>query len=221
MRGGTIVGEREVIFAGNNEVITPPIPRKPKELFAVGAVNAAVFMSGKGPGLTRHVRFGLEKDGTDHGHNRNQHGQQYHMVTLQGSPATTVAEVSDTHRELDINIDMISMPPNHGANATLSFTISDQDLIEVLSFANTLKTETGIKVIVSSVNHKISVYDPQMKNTPGMAARVNSAPSPQATPTSASSRRPPKSREISSRHRSGIDDTVLEAIEEAVNAKYF
>ena len=67
------------------------------------------------------------------------------------------------------------MPPNHGANAGLSFTISDQDLIEVLSFANTLKTETGIKVIVSSVNHKISVYDPQMKNTPGMAARVFSA----------------------------------------------
>ena len=90
------------------------------------------------------------------------------LVTLQGSPATTgfMAEVFERIAELDINIDMISMPPNHGANAGLSFTISDQDLIEVLSFANTLKTETGIKVIVSSVNHKISVYDPQMKNTP-------------------------------------------------------
>ena len=49
------------------------------------------------------------------------------LVTLQGSPATTgfMAEVFERIAELDINIDMISMPPNHGANAGLSFTISD------------------------------------------------------------------------------------------------
>ena len=137
------------------------------------------------------------------------------LVTLQGSPATTgfMAEVFERIAELDINIDMISMPPNHGANAGLSFTISDQDLIEVLSFANTLKTETGIKVIVSSVNHKISVYDPQMKNTPGMAARVFSA-------IAASIRLITTSEvEISLLVTEADYDTVLEAIEEAANAK--
>lgn len=51
VRGGNIVGEHEVIFAGNNEVITLSHSAQSKELFAVGAVNAAVFMSGKGPGL--------------------------------------------------------------------------------------------------------------------------------------------------------------------------
>lgn len=51
VRGGTIVGEHEVIFAGNNEVITLSHSAQSKELFAVGAVNAAVFMSGKGSGL--------------------------------------------------------------------------------------------------------------------------------------------------------------------------
>ena len=51
VRFGTIVGEHEVIFAGNNEVITLSHSAQSKELFAVGAVNAAVFMSGKGPGL--------------------------------------------------------------------------------------------------------------------------------------------------------------------------
>ena len=40
-----------MIFAGNNEVITLSHSAQSKELFAVGAVNAAVFMSGKGPGL--------------------------------------------------------------------------------------------------------------------------------------------------------------------------
>jgi len=99
------------------------------------------------------------------------------LITLQGSPATTsfIADALTRISELDINIDMISMPPNHGANAGLSFTIDDDDLIKILAFTKTLKEETGIKVIVSSVNHKISVYDPAMKNTPGMAARVFNA----------------------------------------------
>ena len=51
VRGGTIVGEHEVIFAGNHEVITLSHSAQSKELFATGAVNAAVYMCGKGPGL--------------------------------------------------------------------------------------------------------------------------------------------------------------------------
>ena len=51
VRGGTIVGEHEVVFAGNHEVITLSHSAQSKELFATGAVNAAVYMCGKGPGL--------------------------------------------------------------------------------------------------------------------------------------------------------------------------
>lgn len=51
VRGGTIVGEHEVVFAGNHEVITLSHSAQSKELFATGAVNAAVYMCSKGPGL--------------------------------------------------------------------------------------------------------------------------------------------------------------------------
>ena len=51
VRGGTIVGEHQVIFAGQSEVITLSHSAQSKELFAAGAVNAAVFMAGKVPGL--------------------------------------------------------------------------------------------------------------------------------------------------------------------------
>lgn len=51
VRGGTIVGEHQVIFAGQHEVITLSHSAQSKELFASGAVNAAVFMSCKAPGL--------------------------------------------------------------------------------------------------------------------------------------------------------------------------
>lgn len=51
VRGGTIVGEHDVIFAGRDEIITLSHSARSKEIFAVGAVNAAVFMADKQSGL--------------------------------------------------------------------------------------------------------------------------------------------------------------------------
>ncbi len=51
VRGGTIVGEHEIIFAGRDEIITLSHSARSKEIFAVGAVNAAVFMCGKPAGI--------------------------------------------------------------------------------------------------------------------------------------------------------------------------
>lgn len=51
VRGGTIVGEHEIIFAGNDEVISLSHTASSKEVFAVGAIKAAKFLSKKMPGL--------------------------------------------------------------------------------------------------------------------------------------------------------------------------
>lgn len=51
VRGGTIVGEHDVIFAGHDETITLSHCAQSKEVFAVGSVNAALFIAGKAPGL--------------------------------------------------------------------------------------------------------------------------------------------------------------------------
>lgn len=51
VRGGNIVGDHEIIFAGHDEVITLSHSAYSKEVFAVGAVNAAVFLKGRTPGL--------------------------------------------------------------------------------------------------------------------------------------------------------------------------
>ena len=51
IRGGTIVGEHEILFAGRDEVISLKHEAHSKQVFAVGAVNAAVFLSGKEAGL--------------------------------------------------------------------------------------------------------------------------------------------------------------------------
>ncbi len=57
VRGGTIVGEHDVIFAGKDEVITFNHTAYSKAIFGKGAVSAAKFLAGKTPGLytMKHV----------------------------------------------------------------------------------------------------------------------------------------------------------------------
>lgn len=51
IRGGTIVGEHDVIFAGHDEVITLSHSAASKSVFAEGSINAAVYLSDKPAGL--------------------------------------------------------------------------------------------------------------------------------------------------------------------------
>ena len=51
IRGGTIVGEHEVIFAGHDEVVSIKHEAHSKEVFAIGSINAAVFMKDKKSGM--------------------------------------------------------------------------------------------------------------------------------------------------------------------------
>lgn len=51
IRGGTIVGEHDVIFAGHDEVITLSHSAASKSVFAEGSINAAIYLSDKPAGL--------------------------------------------------------------------------------------------------------------------------------------------------------------------------
>lgn len=51
VRGGTIVGDHDVIFAGRDEVLTISHSAASKDIFATGSINAALFLSGKPKGL--------------------------------------------------------------------------------------------------------------------------------------------------------------------------
>ncbi len=51
VRGGTIVGEHEIIFAGRDEVLEIKHTAYSKAIFGKGAVNAAKYLAGKPHGL--------------------------------------------------------------------------------------------------------------------------------------------------------------------------
>lgn len=57
VRGGTIVGDHDVIFAGADEVVTLNHTAYSKAVFGKGALEAAKFLAGKEPGLynMKHV----------------------------------------------------------------------------------------------------------------------------------------------------------------------
>jgi len=51
VRGGTIVGVHDVIFAGQDEVLEFRHTAASRDVFAVGAIRAAKYLAGKAPGL--------------------------------------------------------------------------------------------------------------------------------------------------------------------------
>ncbi|MEZ0496103.1 4-hydroxy-tetrahydrodipicolinate reductase [Sphingomonas sp. IW22] len=53
LRGGTVVGDHNVIFAGNGERIEIGHYAQDRSIFAVGAVRAALWLAGQGPGRYR------------------------------------------------------------------------------------------------------------------------------------------------------------------------
>ena len=50
VRGGTIVGEHEIMFAGEDEIVTLSHSARSKKVFAAGAIKAAIFLAGKPAG---------------------------------------------------------------------------------------------------------------------------------------------------------------------------
>ncbi|WP_026653654.1 4-hydroxy-tetrahydrodipicolinate reductase [Butyrivibrio proteoclasticus] len=51
VRGGTIVGDHDVIFAGHDEVVTLSHRAYSRAIFGKGAIEAAKFLAGKGAGM--------------------------------------------------------------------------------------------------------------------------------------------------------------------------
>jgi aspartate kinase len=99
------------------------------------------------------------------------------LITLQNCPPelSFVSDVFQKIGQFGVDVDMISLAPSQGSNTSISFTISDFDLDKILSFTSRLHDTINVKAIVSSGNCKISVYDPNMVNAPGIAAQVFAA----------------------------------------------
>ncbi len=95
------------------------------------------------------------------------------LITLRNIPADIgfISEIFGKIAEMGTDVDMISLSPVQSSRTNLSFTIKDDDLVNILSYTSKLD-DGSVKSIVSSGNCKITVNDEAMENCPGVAAKV-------------------------------------------------
>ena len=100
------------------------------------------------------------------------------LISMHDSPADigTVADVFQKIAEADINVDMISQTPPNGQHSSLSFTVDGDEFGGILRVCAEMREKNpDLKISVSSGNCKISVYDAQMNESAGYAAKVLAA----------------------------------------------
>lgn len=97
------------------------------------------------------------------------------LITFENAPADIhfIAKVFRAICAAQINVDMISQTPPRGDEASISFTIQDEDFSKLLQASNQFRQhDPNLKISVSNGNCKISVCGEFMRNEFGVAAKV-------------------------------------------------
>ena len=166
VRGGTIVGEHECYFIGTDEVLEINHRAYSKQIFAQGALRAALFMRDKLPGLYSMQDIVLENDVLSNLYARD--GQAIVMVKgLSGRGA--VKRIFAVLAEVGIFVDMISM--SHFDE--VSFTVQSEKLYAAVAQVEKLSAEMpGLRVYDVDGITKITVEGIGMEFRHGAAASV-------------------------------------------------
>lgn len=97
------------------------------------------------------------------------------IVSFEKAPAQIgfVAHLFDRVTEAGINVDMISQTAPKGDRNTLSFTVSDDRVADVLAIITGLKAEEpSVVPLISAGNVKICLYGEEMPSKVGVASGV-------------------------------------------------
>ena len=97
------------------------------------------------------------------------------LITVDNLPNNMklISDIFNSIARENINIDMISQAPPYRGNINLSFSLPSEDLVKAIASLNKFKKEVpDLHVEVDADNTKLSVYGENMKNIPGVAARL-------------------------------------------------
>lgn len=174
VRGGTLVGEHEVLFLGNDEVLSVHHQALSKQVFAVGAIRAARYISAKLPGLYTMADMIAEANTVT----RIYSDDKQAVVTLSDVPAypSHTAEIFGRLAKFGINVDIISqtMPLNGTVNISFSMPRKDISTVEEIIGELTKKYPSIHHQIMDSVT-KLTIEGMGMERQSGVAAKLFSA----------------------------------------------
>ena len=100
------------------------------------------------------------------------------FVTVDNLPNNMklISDIFNSIAAQNVNIDMISQAPPYRGVINLSFSLPSDDLVKTITALNKFKRDIpALQVEVDADNTKISVYGENMRNIPGVAAKLFTA----------------------------------------------
>lgn len=152
VRGGTVVGDHDVLFLGNDEIIEVHHRALSKQIFAEGAVRAAQFIAGRSAGLysMEDIISGNKIVSSIYAEEENNA-----IVTLINVPhdPAYIANVFDIIAHNSINIDTISQAYPQNGTVDITFSVASPALDAVKAALDTVdgleyKAISGITTLV-------------------------------------------------------------------------
>ncbi len=171
VRGGTIAGEHQVLFAGTDEVLEIRHSAHSKQVFAVGALQAVRFIFGKPPGLYSMKNMIAEESATTHLYT----GDDEALISMANIPyePSKITQIFKIIGEKKINLDMISQTAPMDDKISISFTIPRKDIDSTVAILKEIQgTWPELRLDVLTNITKITVQGPGMEVQSGVAAKV-------------------------------------------------
>lgn len=172
IRGGTIVGEHEVLFIGNDEIIELTHKALSRQVFAQGALRAAQFiMEQKQPRIYNMNDIVNAHKAVTHLYSSASQA----VVTLHGLGAGTAARAKlfDALAEVNVVIDMISQSAARGDKLDISFSLG-RDALQAARGAieKAFPEASGPAADVNDSVVKLVVAGPGMEHQAGVTSRL-------------------------------------------------
>lgn len=165
VRGGTVTGEHDVYFFGNDETVTITHSATSRKIFAVGTLKAAMFLQGKKAGLYDMQDVLLAQAGVTNLYADNQQT----VLTLRGIEfGATSARIFEKLAAADVNVDMISQTAPNGGKIDLSLTVGAKDVARALEVIG----EMGLSAQCDDGIAKVVIEGSGMERQTGIAAGV-------------------------------------------------
>lgn len=171
VRAGTIVGEHQVLFAGKDEILEVGHKAYSKQIFAVGALQAARFMARKAPGYYTMKDMITAQSTVTHVYTSDEDA----VISIYDIPhdPQIILQVFKKIGEQKINLDMISQTAPVDGKVNISFTLPRSDLERTTALLEDFQTSIPqIQFGFLSEITKITVEGPGMEVQSGVAARV-------------------------------------------------
>ena len=170
VRGGTIVGEHEVLFIMPDEVISIKHDAQSRQVLALGALRAAAFLALCAPGLYSMqdmltAASAVTAISTD---------ESQSLISVRGVPAGVGFErkLFTALWNAQVNVDIIASTAPSGGRTSLAFTLQKLLMAQALPIVRSVCEEaSGCTVSAREDVVKISIEGPGMERQPGVAAR--------------------------------------------------